>query len=123
MLAAPACRPLATGPAGTGGAGSGGGTSGQSLVGTWRRTLILQTPDDITTSETTWLFAPGGSCERIVATTTVSAGYTDTVRSPCGWSVAGTTVTIRYDGAGMAQFTWAVQGSTLFLNGVPFQRA
>lgn len=118
-----ACQSATTGPARTGGTTAGGGSVSQTLVGRWRRTVVLQTPTDITTSETTWLFAPEGSCERSVATTTVSAGYTDTVRSPCTWSVAGSTVTVNYTGAGTAQFSWSLHGATLYLSGVPFARA
>jgi hypothetical protein len=122
LLMLAACGPVGTGPSRTGTIGGTSGTQGQSLVGTWRRTIVFQHGNDFTTSETTWLFAPDGSCERRVATTTVSAGFTDTTSSTCRWSVAGTVVTIQFDGAGSAQFSWSVQGGTLQLNGVLFER-
>lgn len=122
MLGTPACRPLGTGPAGGGSAGGGVSSTPSALVGAWRRTLVRTTSTDVTTSETTWLFGPDGACERVIATTTVSAGFTDTVRTPCSWMVSGRTLTITFGSGGTAQFTWSVEGSTLYLDGAAFQR-
>ncbi|MBI4503174.1 MAG: hypothetical protein HY700_18715 [Gemmatimonadetes bacterium] len=105
------------------GGGTGGGTPGQVITGTWRRTLVVQTQTDVITSETTWLFATGGACERTVVTNSVLQGFPETQRSPCSYTVAGSTATIHFDGtSGTVSFSVFVSGNKLFLGGVEFVR-
>jgi hypothetical protein len=111
------------GPGEAGMVGSGGSTA-TSIVGTWRRTLVVQTTDDVLSSETTWVFSSDESCERTVVTTSVLAGFPDTVRSPCSYTLAGPAITIRFDGTtGSVTFTAVVGRDTLTLDGVEFARA
>lgn len=113
------------GVAGPGGTGTGGGGSGASdLVGTWSRTIILQSDmSDYQTSQTTWTFAGGGSCQRVVVTYSVVLGYPDSVTTACTYTTTAASVTIMLAGATQpVTFTVQVQGDTLTLSGEAFVR-
>jgi hypothetical protein len=84
---------------------------------------VVQTADDVLSSETTWVFSSDDSCERTVVTTSVLAGFPDTVLSPCTYTLAGPAITIRYDGTtGSVTFTVVIVRDTLTLDGVEFAR-
>ncbi len=100
----------------------GGGASSSSISGTWRRTLVMTTADDVITSETTWTFGPGGGCERTVVTTSVLAGSSDTERAPCTYRLDGSTITITFTTGTPVTFSVRVTGDRLFLDGVEFIR-
>ena len=108
------------------GIGGGGGTSGSTLAsalpGAWVRTVVIQTADDVLSSETLWIFASDGACERRLTTTSVSAGFSDTVTSACTWEATGPAVSITFSGGGTVSFSAAVHGNSLFLDGVEFRR-
>ena len=107
---------------GPGGIAGGPGLS-EAIVGTWKRTLIIQEPDDIITSTTTWTFRTDGTCERAVTSSSVSAGISDTQTSPCTYTIDRTLVTIAFEGSTMpVTFAAAVSGDSLFLDDVEFQR-
>lgn len=101
-----------------------GGGSAASIVGAWTRTLIIERPDDIITSETTWIFAADGTCERRVTTTTFSAGFSETQIEPCTYVLERSLLTIQFLSGGLpVTFTAVVSGGSLFLDGVEFQPA
>lgn len=114
------------GPAAPGGvSGGGGGSNGSSgVVGTWSRTIVLQSDtNNFTTSQTTWTFTTGGACERTVVTNSVQLGYPDAVTTTCTYTLAAGSVTIMLAGATQpVTFTVQVQGDTLTLGGEPFLR-
>lgn len=112
-------------PTGPGGPGiGGGGSSSPSIVGTWARTLIVEQPDDIITSETVWIFSSDNTCERRVTTTTFSSGFSETQSDPCTYVLDRTLLTIQFiGGGGPVTFTAIVSGGNLFLDGVEFRPA
>lgn len=116
-----ACNVRTGGPTGVGGL-AGGGTA-PSIVGTWSRTVVIQTADDVISSETVWLFGSDGACERRRTTTSVRAGFAETLVDPCRYTLAGGRVTIQFTAtSGSVSFTAVVNGGRLFLDGVEFRR-
>jgi hypothetical protein len=102
--------------------GSGSATSGSSIAGTWRRTFIVQTTDDVITSETTWLFSQGPGCERTVVSSSVLLGTAQVQRSPCTYQVGSGRVTVQFQVGGPVSFSANVSGGRLLLDGVEFAR-
>lgn len=123
FAAAPACDPgssLLWFPGGRGGGAGGGGEV--SIVGSWRRTVVFQTSDDLITSETTWIFGSDARCERTVTQSSARTGLSDTTRRFCSYALGAGTVTIRFDDGGEVSFTVRVSGDRLSLDGVEFVR-
>ncbi len=84
---------------------------------------MVETSDDVVTSETTWVFTAGGSCERTVVSRSLAAGFSDTTRQGCTYELSGDRLTITFAGTGgTATFTARVSGDSLFLDGVEFRR-
>ncbi len=78
---------------------------------------------DYTTSETTWSFVADATCRRLVVTTTLSAGFPDSVATACTYALGMNDVTILLaDASQPVTFSVYVHGDTLDLGGVPFVR-
>lgn len=123
LLFGPACEGRTGGISGVlSGSGGGNNTSLPAIAGTWRRMVILQTQNDVVTSETTWIFSAGGGCERTVVSHSVAAGVPATQRSSCSYQLASGRVTIQFGSGGPVQFTVSVGSNRLFLSGVEFTR-
>ncbi|HET7789279.1 MAG TPA: hypothetical protein VFK78_00620 [Gemmatimonadales bacterium] len=74
-------------------------------------------------SDTRWTFDGGGACERQVITTTVSAGFSDTVSLACTYTFNGSTVQILFQGSSMpTPFSVSFQNGDLILGGFRFTR-
>jgi hypothetical protein len=110
----------------TGGGGGGGGTAASaSIVGTWQRTLVFF--DDfgfMHSSETTWDFSTGGTAERMVVTTNITLGASDTVFTDARWRLEGTNLIIDFTAPASGTITLEarVQGTSLFLAGQEYLR-
>ena len=102
---------------------SGPGAPSLSITGTWRRTLVVRTPTDVVTSETTWIFSTGGGCQRTVVSNSVLQDVPVTQVTACSYSLASGRVTVRYEGTtGSVSFAVSTGSGSLFLDGVEFTR-
>lgn len=105
--------------------GGGGPATTTSIEGTWRRTLVFF--DDfgfMHSSETTWRFETGGLAERLLVTTNVTLGASDTTFTEARWRIDGTNVVIDFTAPSPGRITLAfrLQGTTLFLAGQEYQK-
>ena len=119
-------EPVGRRPIGLVTGGGGGGTAAStSIVGTWQRTLVFF--DDfgfMHSSETTWVFASGGTAERSVVTTNITLGASDTAFTQARWRLEGTNLIIDFTAPtpGTITLEARVQGTSLFLAGQEYLR-
>lgn len=105
--------------------GTGGPPTNSSIAGTWQRTIVFF--DDfgfLHSSETTWTFAAAGTAERMLVTTNVTLGVSDTTFTEARWRIEGAQIIIDFTAPtpGTIALDFFIQDGTLFLAGQEYER-
>ena len=102
-----------------------GGRPSLDLVGSWRHTVIVETPGgDVQASETAWTFEIDLDCLRAVTLRSVSfGGIVDVQLRACTYTTGSASVAILFDDELVPiTFDARLRGDTLFLDQFAFER-
>jgi hypothetical protein len=128
ILAACSEAPLGPGPfdrGGDRGGASGGDGAAETLVGTWRTTLVIEVPGDLQTWTTTWRFDQDGTCHQTQESESLVEGFPRTTERNCTFTTDAAVMTVSFIGGGMLTLDFTFAGFSpdrLVLDGFEYQR-